>query len=359
MPKLTLVLALSPLFAGVLSAAKGKAAAISGKGNAQQGATAPSQQAAMKTQPAHPDPCAWITAAEATRLLGPLAGAPWRASHADGPEPDPKGSACGYTLASSGEAGGAGGEQIAVEVLTEDVTTFEASTGAVKGQLALSAGRGVADKAFSALGADQATPEGWDFVRWLPDQFVGRLGDIAIQIGGGSQRVPSDSIQRLAALVRDRVPDLPFEVPPRYANRGDGTDPCGLLNRAEAEAVLGPLSLPPYRSNSEKKDFADPRGQGCSYYLGKHRVFTITPTTEDGKTAFQVSSATARMFTTAVGAGSAAADTLDGPWDRAAEGIGGLLFFLKGDKMLEVSYGTAPVGLAGAVKLAMLAVKRL
>ena len=55
---------------------------------------------------------------------------------------------------------------------------------------------------------------------------------------------------------------------------------------------------------------------------------------------------------------AAAADTLEGPWEEAAaNGMTGQLYFLKGDRMLEVGYVTSSTGRAGAVRLARSAVE--
>jgi hypothetical protein len=56
-----------------------------------------------------------------------------------------------------------------------------------------------------------------------------------------------------------------------------------------------------------------------------------------------------------------AADTLDtGPWEEAgADPATGQLYFLKGDRFLEVGYLTATTDMNGAVRLASLALGRL
>ena len=41
--------------------------------------------------------------------------------------------------------------------------------------------------------------------------------------------LPADSVQRLAALVRDHVPDVPAAAPRDVWNSGGGGDPCALL----------------------------------------------------------------------------------------------------------------------------------
>jgi hypothetical protein len=62
----------------------------------------------------------------------------------------------------------------------------------------------------------------------------------------------------------------------------------------------------------------------------------------------------------AMGPDHESADTLDGPWDEAAaNGTTGDLYFLKGDRMLELGYLMSSTGSAGAVRLARIAVERL
>jgi hypothetical protein len=60
-----------------------------------------------------------------------------------------------------------------------------------------------------------------------------------------------------------------------------------------------------------------------------------------------------------VATGKESADTLEGSWDQAAAGPGGSLYFLKGDRMIEVTYLTAAASLPAATRLADLAIKRL
>lgn len=309
-------------------------------------------EARLRTQPADPDPCSWVSAAEATRLLGPLAGAPWRANHSDEAEPDPKGFACGYTLASGGE------HKIVVELITDGANGIEDAFAMMKDKLTHGGTKGAFKEAWQAAVGDKPVL-GWDAVSTLPDMFVGRLGAIAVRVGIHGGHVPADSIEHLAALVRDRLPDLPFATPRRYYDSGDGPDPCALVTPNEAEAILGKLAMPPYRSNGKKTSFADPGGNGCSYFLGHHRVFTIDGTWEQGKAIFRMTAGLNANINAAVGTVGDVADTLEGSWDQAGAGPGGSLCFLKGDQMLEVVYQTAAVDRNAAVRLAALAVGRL
>jgi hypothetical protein len=54
-----------------------------------------------------------------------------------------------------------------------------------------------------------------------------------------------------------------------------------------------------------------------------------------------------------------AADTLEGPWDDVMQDMHGTLRFLKGDRLLEVTWVSSSTDRAGALRLAATAVGRL
>jgi hypothetical protein len=252
---------------------------------------------------------------------------------------------------------------VALELETDAVTAHDAVAGSVekmKEPRAHAVGQTTAAEVTDAVTNGGKLAQGWDNVRWLPASFVGRVGGIAIDIesndGMFAPNVPIDSIERLAALVRDHVPDIPVESPSASRFGSDDPDACELLTRAEVESVLGKLTAPPYRS--EEAGLADPSGDGCSYFLGRHRVFSIQPVWSSGKMAFRMVGKLGQIVSVA-GIGEKGADTLEGSWDEASSGAGGVLYFLVGDRMLEVYYGTANVDAPTAVRLASIAVKRL
>lgn len=328
--------------------------------------TAGASSAAFRTLAADTNPCAWVSADEAARLVGRLSGTPWRARDAEQPDSDDHGHACVYPLAAPIAPSGADASDetryyVAMELQTEDVTASEAGAGMFREKVAAGGGSS-AEKDIMKEGLDLATrggdvPPGWDAASWLPVSFVGRLGAVAVKVqSNGFFGARADSVARFAALVRDRLPDVPVAVPDEDRSEG-GSDACTLLTRSEAEGVLGALTIPPYRSDANGR--ADPSGEQCSYYRGRHRVLTIVPTWENGKMLFRMSAGLSQGINSAVGAKGASADTLDGPWDQAGAGIGGSLFFLTGDRMLEVRYLTAGVDPPSALRLAALAVRRL
>jgi hypothetical protein len=141
-----------------------------------------------------------------------------------------------------------------------------------------------------------------------------------------------------------------------------GPDPCGLLSRAEAEAVLGKLVVEPYRS-SGNTPLVDPHGNGCTYFTSGHHALVLMPHWDDGKIMFGMARGAGGLVGSVLprlGPDGESADTLDGPWDDvAANGTTGDLYFLKGDRMLELTYLTSSTDAAGALRLATLALERL
>jgi hypothetical protein len=123
--------------------------------------------------------------------------------------------------------------------------------------------------------------------------------------------------------------------------------------------VLGALVVTPYRVR-EGGALADPGGQSCAYYTGKHRALVLTPHFSDG--AGEMRFIRARGGLGAVGVvdrAAEAADTLEGPWDEVAIGVYGQLAVLTGDRMLEIAYLTSSTDMTGAIRLAGEALPRL
>jgi hypothetical protein len=313
-----------------------------------------------KTQPARRDPCSWVSAAEAARLLGPLAGQPHRGHEYDDPAPDADGQACVYPLTPRDDV--PEGSVVAVDVDVESAIGFETGKRAVGGivakQLEGLGGKPLAPTAAeSASAAAEQRRMGWDYIGGYSQQLSGRVGHVAVRASWGGAYAVADSVLALVTLIRDRIPDLPFASERLNSGREGRGDACALLTRAEAEKVLGPLAIPPYHS----RDFtalADPGGAGCSYYTGHHRVLSIQPTWSQGKTLFRLVGGLSQLVNSKLQTGSAT-DTLEGKWDQVGSPGAGLLYFLKGDRMLAVSYGVSSADLPGALELASKAVARL
>ena len=301
----------------------------------------------VKTLPSDFDPCSFVTIADVQRLIAPVKGAPSRGLKADQPEPTKNGKTCVFALA-SGAA-----DTLGAEVVTEDAATSETASHMVTDGLSKNTGIN--------MSVGEKNANGWDYDDAMPGLYAARLGHIAIHIAMNSQdawnRLPRDSVAKLAALMRDRIPDLPIASPHKQ-HSSDGVDNCALLTRQEAESVLGKLTVPPYRSLDESA-LAEPNGAGCSYYLGHHRVFSLTAEREIGQQAFKMASSMNNRIVSKIGAKGSSADTLEGSWDQAGSGPGGSLLFLKGNKLLTVDYLTAGVGVEQATKLAAIAIRRL
>ena len=181
-----------------------------------------------------------------------------------------------------------------------------------------------------------------------------------VVIEGGTHGMDEAELATLAARVRDRVPDLPFVDPTQSTPRQDGRDPCSVLSRQEAEAVLGKLVVAPYRVNKGGA-LADAGGGSCAYYSGEHRALVLTPHFVGGTDEMRYARG-GRNGLGAVGIVdrvAEGADTLEGPWDEVAIGIDGELAMLKGDRMVEIAYLTSSTDMAGAIRLARTALKGL
>jgi hypothetical protein len=212
----------------------------------------------------------------------------------------------------------------------------------------------VADSATIAPDSLRKMLNGWD----RRTMHGGRIGHIKITISKLSLDLdlPDDQLDSVTVHVRDRIPDLPF--PMKGYSEKESRDPC-ILTRQEAESVLGPLLIPPYRIGGDGP-FAFAEGPSCGYYTKGHHVLILTPKWERGK--FEVASNNGIGGLVRAVSGDQegqAADTLEGPWDQAAMSLDGRLLVLKGDRSLEVGYRGSGTDEAGALKLARIALPRL
>jgi hypothetical protein len=211
--------------------------------------------------------------------------------------------------------------------------------------------------------AAAAEANGWDYIGLDDGGWLGRTGHVAVVIGRdrNAYRMLTDkAIEPIAAFVRDRIPDVPMvsESARETADR-NARNPCALLGRADAEAILGKLTVRPYVS-AESSPLVDAAGPSCAYFRGHHRVLVITPKWSDSsvKTEFQMAAGFGQLLPARLGLPEQSADTLEGPWDQAALALG-KLYFLKGDSMLEVDYMSSGVDMATAVRVAAAAMRKL
>ena len=309
-------------------------------------------------------PCDWIPAAEVETIIGPLAEPPKK-----------KDDGCRYMLVMPESVAAKRQQAVAMrqkmrekfreafgKAATEAEperpnpildTESDPQTYAVLVKVDVS-GKGAGNARKTA--GTSSVPD-WDEARPGAYRFTGRTGHVWITVAGQAPDVPRESIPILAARVRDRIPDLPFAAtnPYQVMQSGD-SDPCGLLTRAEAEAVLGPLAIDPYRASSEWPPFAHSQGHACAYYSAGHRVLALSPTWSGGAQTFDLEKGIGGLIGIVAPQENV---VIKGPWDKASPGMTGSLLFLKGDRLLEVHYLTSRATLGDAVKLAATAMRRL
>jgi len=252
----------------------------------------------MRTQLTGADPCAWVSRRDVEHIVGPLGATPQRVASAETPQPQLDGEACLYRLRDTTH-------QLTIQILVDGLTALET----------MSAIEGRRDST-------------WDFESSVPGGLtIARQGHLGLRIF----RYGVSPAQALAVAARaiERVPDLPFALTETDASAPSwGPDPCTLITRSEAEAVLGRLAVAPYRSRATTPLAYGP-GPSCSYYSGHHRVLIVTPSWWNGRKLFQ------------------------------GTDVDGRLYFLKGDRMIEMEYRTSAADAAGAARLARAAIQRL
>lgn len=333
----------------------------------------------MAAEPA--DPCDWIPVSEVEAVIGKLAEPPKRA---DG---------CRYTMVLPEAVSAQRRDMIAQqERLNEalkaqfkdweppeyggsmsqyqhDPKTYALTLKVdVKGNMAGEVGMEAAGKVMESWlpelqGESQAStpepakPAGWDALHPAPYGFAGRVGHINISVQGEAPDVPSELAEALATRVRDRLPDLPFPATNPYQIIDiEEKHPCSLLTREEAEAVLGPLVVEPYRSSSEWPPLAHAKGHACAYFTAGHHVFVVAPTWTGGEESFAIEKGIGGLVGAVLPKDKV---VIKGPWDKAQIGMTGELQFLKGDRLLTIHYATSSTDRRGAVKLAAQAMPRM
>ena len=318
--------------------------AVAGAGGCGRGGSARTEAmaGAMQTIDLSRPPCQWLPRVAVEQILGPLASAPQRVASAERFEPAADGRACLYRVpAPQHSADGL----VAVGLDGENAMELEL------------AGESAHETRRSAAGT--GGEDDFDYLTLLPTGvLLGRRGHLGVQVTNHTRSVPPERTAALAARILDQVPDLPpAKLPTDPAEQGDGRDPCGLISASEAAGVLGAPRVTQYRARASTA-FARGDGPTCAYYMARHRVLLITPTWSDGRVGFRLAAALNRNVgertDESLGGGGAS-----GPWERAASGADGRLYFLKGDRMLEIIYRMSGADRRAAMTLAAMAVPRL
>jgi hypothetical protein len=343
-------------------------------------ATRAQTASAIKTAERPASVCDWLPIADVEAILGPLAGAPVARPETcryrlpmDSATARLRAADDDWVSATAPARRRAKNDSISVIVAVEldsdllDERAAKIATNTAGGWVAAALGKNAPGADTTKRRNEPMPPAGWDDAD-VPDgneDFRGRTGNLVVQVEENADRpaVAAEKKARLAALMRDRIPDLPFR--PRRIDDGEpvtrtppsGPDPCSLLTRNEAERVLGKLVVPPYRSQGGGPLY-DEWGRSCAYFTAGHRTFVVTPHWTEGKEDLKYQRFGGAIAALTRDREGEAVDTLDGPWDDVALGLSGELLFLKGDRLLEIAAGTSSVGQAKALELVHIAFKR-
>ncbi len=206
------------------------------------------------------------------------------------------------------------------------------------------------------------TPSGWDEVGASRSGavFNGRAGHVRVSVKVQQVRLPPDTVVAIASRVRDRIPEGPMVHPAadRSGRTPPGRDPCSVLTRDEAEAVLGTLVADPFRAR-ERTPLADPSGKSCVYLTAGHRVLVLTPVWNYGGIELSAARMVGGMVRQVADLPGIEGDTLEGPWDEAVADFTGELLLRKGGRVLGIRYLMSSTDAAGAIRLAEPALARL
>jgi hypothetical protein len=330
----------------------------------------------VRTNARPADACGWLSAAEVEAMVGKLAGAPHRGDQG-----------CVYPLPVDTATARRRAQALELRRKLEerfgksDFPELTADESAVivdvqvyadpAGQLARNAAGAImagwlkdGNDSSAKPAADSAPPApptlpGWDATnRPTARSFFGKLGFVQVDVRVQSAEVTREQTVAMANRIRGKIADLPF--PSERSGVPSGPDPCVLVTAREAEAVLGKLVVPPYRSD-EGTPLAIENGNSCSYLTAGHHALVLKPTWEYGGSAYEATRLGGIVEKIAPTLHNGAADTLDdGPWEEAgANSTTGELYFLKGDRFLEVGYLASSTDMNGAVRLARIALGRL
>jgi hypothetical protein len=206
------------------------------------------------------------------------------------------------------------------------------------------------------------TPPGWDEVGASRSGavFNGRTGHVRVSVKVQQLRLPPDTVIAMANRVRDRIPEGPMMHPAadRSGRSPPGRDPCSVLTRDEAEAVLGTLVADPFRTR-ERTPLADPSGTSCAYLTAGHRALVLTPVWNYGGIELSAARMVGGMVNQVADLPGIEGDTLEGAWDEAVVDLAGEILLRKGGRVLGIRYLMSSTDAAGAIRLAEPALGRM
>ena len=322
-------------------AADGAATTSSGRQASGSPASATVASAAV------PEGCELIPRAEIERIAGPLEGEPRR-----------EGNGCRYYVAMDTTSA----EWKQLRARAERARAGGMDDRAIELYHPTRAGLYVEVNLDAAGERSDTAPAGWDETSASRSGavFHGRAGHVKVALQLQQLRVPADTVLAIASRVRDRIPDGPIPHPAadRSGQPPTGQDPCGVLTREEAEAVLGELAVAPFRTK-ERTPLADPGGKSCAYLTPGHRVLVLTPTWQYGGLELNAARMVGGMVRQVADLPGIVGDTLEGSWDDAVVDLEGELLLRKGERALGIRYRASSTDVAGAIRLSEPALRRL
>lgn len=185
------------------------------------------------------DPCVLVSRAEMEKYLGPLRADPYRNN-----------TSCVYPAAD--------GQSIGIDV---------SFTGGQMAMKMMNAVGGLTSKVFVDDAGKADTLEGpWDDARWMTRVLHTVKGDVGIDVDVSSSKANPVQAAEIATIAYKRLPsplnydgDAAHAPGPLVAQR----DPCSLVTKAEATAILGPLTGDPQSDKSGCTfTIPSPMGQG-------------------------------------------------------------------------------------------------
>ncbi len=295
------------------------------------------------------NPCGLLAVKEVEAAIGPLRDPPYRYDESEN-RPDVAGGTCVYQA--------------------RDLRRMKLNVDWSGGASDMKMLRGARQMTDQAMSGTMVTETGdtiagaWDEVAPMPMNcciLEALLGDQLVALDWTGTRLTTAEGARLldAAVQRLGHPlDIDGSAPvaavlARLAAEPKDRDPCGLVTRAEAEAIFGPLTAAPERSDSG-------RGNKCTYLYTEQKYpasAEVSVTWSQGYAAFAgdmhvkgiVGTRAVPRITGGVvgGTDSLHAPAIAGPWDDAND-TGGTFTAVRQDVMIAVGVGPASMDKAKA-----------
>jgi len=277
-----------------------------------------------------PDPCGLVSAAEMEAMIGPLREPPFRVDHRR--QPDPGGEGCFYRARD--------GHNVTI------LADWESGT--MGFQMMAGSGTEFGDILYGYDAATDTLEGNWDKVGYVYGQFIALKDSVSVQVDPLGSNIGLPGAAHLTALAIGRL-DSPLDYDgakatrARPASRPVDRNPCDLVTREEAEALMGPLLEDPRPSED---------GTGCEFptdkeMFGEPVVYTLEVQWTDGFHALgeertAIGSAERAMAVhvdpdmpalSEEGAGESE------PWDERITLLGGVVAVVKDDALLRMANG--------------------